>query len=83
MALLFSDLQPEPGCGRTVRTSENDPRKATSVIFLSQPEIQWHRTSKKGLKKKNRNLGRNNPKGKSYEIKTQRTSRGSALEIPY
>lgn len=82
MALLFSDVQPEPGCGRTARISENDPSKATSVIFLSQPKTQWHRTSKKDLKKI-RNLVRNNPKGKSYEIKTQRTSRGSALEIPY
>lgn len=30
--------------------SENDPNKEMSIIFLSQPEILWHRTLKKKKK---------------------------------
>lgn len=38
--------------------SENDPNKEMSIIFLSQPEILWHRTlkKKKKTKKKFKNL---------------------------
>lgn len=86
MALPCSNLQPDPGCGGTVGRSKNDPSRAMSILLLSQTVILWHKTSNKTQKTKRKNLVRNNLKGKSYEIKTQRTSMGKSFKkkkIPY
>lgn len=44
--------------------SENDPNKEMSIIFLSQPEILWHRTLKKKKRLKKNLRTWKQPEGK-------------------